>query len=133
MLKSLLGLGLTGLLLGCDSGPAPATISGEVKINGTPLEKGVISYVPADNTGSPATAEIKNGKYEIRTTAGNKVVQISAPIVTDRRKESSAPDAPTIEFTSESLPPKYNSASELTFDVKPGSNTKNWEIEVSKK
>jgi len=127
----LLGLSAAGLLSGC--GPATATISGEVKVNGALLQKGVISFVPADNTGAPVTAEITNGKYEVKTTAGKKFVQISAPVVTGKRKESPAENAPMIEITTESLPAKYHSKTELTFDVQPGGNTKNWDLEAKKK
>lgn len=129
----LLGLGAAGLLAGCSSGPASATVSGEVKVNGAPVEKGTISFAPAEGKGAPASGEIKNGRYEVRTTAGKKLVQISAPVVTGKRKDSSAPDAQWLEITEESIPEKYNSKSELNFDVQSGSNSKDWALEVKKK
>ena len=129
----LLGLCAAGLLAGCSSGPASATVSGEVKVNGTPVEKGVISFSPAEGTGKLVTGEIKNGRYEVQTTAGKKVVQISAPVVTGKRKDSDAPNAQWVEITEESLPDKYNSKSELTFDVQAGGNTKDWALDVKKK
>jgi hypothetical protein len=118
---------------GCGGGPASATVSGEVKVDGVPVASGVISYVPADVTGVPATAEIKDGRYEVRTTAGNKRVQISVPVVTGKRKAHVGSDAPWVESTAESLPDKYHTRSELTFEVKPGSNTKDWDLAVKKK
>jgi hypothetical protein len=120
-------------LTGCDGGPAGATVSGEVKVNGVPVAAGVIAYVPADSTGSPVTAEIKDGRYEVRTTAGSKRVQISVPVVTGRRKAHVGPDAPWIEVTKESLPDRYHTRTELTLDVKSGSNTKDWDLAVKKK
>jgi hypothetical protein len=122
-----------GALTGCGSGPTAATVSGEVKVGGTPVRAGVIAYVPVDGTGAPATADIKDGRYEIQTTAGSKRVQISVPVVTDKRKAHPGADAPWIDITMESLPDKYHSKSELTFDVKPGSNAKDWDLAVKKK
>ena len=69
---ALISLGLLGLALaGCGSGPAAATVSGEVKANGAPVAKGFISFAPADGVGDPVTGEIKDGRYSVATTAGN--------------------------------------------------------------
>jgi hypothetical protein len=124
---------LTGSLVGCGEGPATAKVSGEVKVNGTAVEHGVISYSPADNTGAPVSAEIRDGRYEIQTTAGPKHVLISVPVVMSRQKQSPAADAPWVERTAESLPEKYHSRSELTFEVQPGNNTKDWELNVTRR
>lgn len=132
MVIVIVGCVVAGALAGCGSGPASASISGEVKVDGVPVEKGVISFSSLDGTGAPVTGEIKNGRYEVRTTAGNKQVRISVPVVTGKQKESNAPDAKFVEITAESLPAKYHSRSELTFDVKSGSNTKNWDLVVKK-
>jgi hypothetical protein len=122
-----------GLLAGCGDGPASATVSGEVKVDGVPVEKGTITFTPADGKGQPVTADVVNGKYEVRTTAGKKTVMISAPVVVEKRKDSTAPDAQWIESTKESLPDKYHSKSELTLDVQSGSNTKDWDLKVKTK
>jgi len=128
---ALLPFALAGLLTGC-GGPPQYTVSGEVKVNGVPLEKGTISFAPAEGKGHAASAEIQNGHYEVRTTAGKKVVQISAPIVTGKRKAYSGPDAPMMDMTAESLPARYHTKSELTFDVQTGSNSKDWLLDVKK-
>jgi hypothetical protein len=130
MLLSILTLAL-GFLAGC--GPASATITGEVTVDGKPVENGVISYVPADGNGVPVTATILNGKYEVKTVVGKKSVQISVPVVIGRRKESNSPDAPIVELTEESLPEKYHAKTELTFEVVAGKNTKDWSVESNKR
>ena len=127
------GCFLTGALVGCGDGPATAKVSGEVKVNGAAVEKGVISYSPADNTGAPVTAEIKDGRYEIQTTAGPKHVRISVPVVIGKLKQSPAADAPWVDRIAESLPDKYHSRSELNFEVQPGTNTKDWELNVKRR
>jgi hypothetical protein len=127
------GCFLAGALAGCGDGPATATVTGEVRVNGAAVDKGVIAYSPADSTGAPVTAEIKNGRYEIHTTAGPKHVRISVPVVTGKQKQSLSADATWVDRTAESLPDKYHSRSELTFDVLPGSNTKDWDLNVKRR
>src|SRR5262249_40612492 len=117
---------VVGLLGGC--GSPTATVSGEVTVAGQPLEKGVISCIPADGNGGPVTASIENGKYQLVTVPGKKVVQISAPVVVGQRPEHNGPGAAMVEITEEGLPEKYNSKTELTFEAKSGSNTKDWPI-----
>jgi hypothetical protein len=116
------------LILGC--GPSIGVVSGTVTIDGQPVSGGVISYVPADGAAPPATSNIEGGKYEVRTMAGKKFVQISAPHVVGKRKEYEGPDAPLVEITDERLPAKYNSQTELTFEVKPGANKQDWDLKL---
>lgn len=122
---------LAPLLVGC--GPAVGDVSGSVTVDGKPLASGVIAYVPAEGSGEPATATIADGKYRLQTTAGKKFVQISAPVVIGKRKEYEGPDAPLVEITDESLPPRYNSQTELSFEVQRGSNVQDWQLSKTKK
>lgn len=128
-----LGLGAAVLFAGCGGGPASATVTGEVKVDGVALENGVISFTAADGTGQSTTTDVTNGRYEIRTTAGKKIVQISAPVVIEKKKESNAPDAQWVEITTERLPDRFNSKTELTFEVQPGGNSKDWHLDTRKK
>lgn len=112
---------------GC--GPSLGTVSGTVTVDGKPLENGVIAFVPADGNGVPITVDIKGGSYSVQTVAGKKRVQVSAPIVTGRRKEYDGPDAPLVDVTEESIPPKYNSDTELSFDLPAGASIKDWSLE----
>jgi hypothetical protein len=117
-------LGLAFVLLsGCGAGTA--TVTGEVLVDGQPLQQGVISFVPADEQGEPASDNIENGKYEIQMLAGKKLVQISAPVVVGRRDE--------YELTEESLPDRYHAKTELTYDAPSGPSTKNWSLESNKR
>ena len=121
-------LGMAAVVLpGC--GAPTATVSGEVAVDGQPLDNGVISYAPADGQGAVATAVVQNGKYSLRTTPGKKWVQISAPVVVGKRKEYNGPDAPLVEIRGERLPERYNAKTELTFEAKAGDNTKDWSVE----
>jgi hypothetical protein len=115
------------LLAGC--GPGTSTVSGTVTIDGQPLDGGVISLVPAEAGGEPATAEVVQGKYALRLKPGKKHVQISAPQVVGQRKEYKGEGAPLVDIIEERLPPKYNSQTELTLDVAPGASTKDWSVQ----
>ena len=127
----LLPLVLTAMgLTGC--GPSEGIVSGTVLVDGQPVSGGVISFVPAEGNGTPATSPVEGGKYEVRTATGKKFVQVSAPQVVGKRKEYEGPDAPLVEITEERLPAKYNSQSELTFDVKAGNNQQDWELKSGK-
>ncbi len=124
---------LSALPLFSACGPTTGTVTGTVTIDGQPLSGGVISYVPGEGGGAPATANIEEGKYELTTSTGKKFVQISAPIVVGKRKEYEGPDAPLVEITDERLPPKYNSQTELTFEVKPGRSAKDFTLMTERK
>jgi hypothetical protein len=109
-----------------------ATVSGQVTVDGEPLKNGVISYVPADDSGAPATTAIQDGKYELQMVPGKKFVQISAPGAVRKVREYNAPDAPEIVITDERLPARYNSATDLVLEVKAGINTKDWDLDTKK-
>jgi hypothetical protein len=119
------------MLLATGCGPTFGVVSGTITVDGQPVTGGVISFVPAEGDGTPATSNIEGGRYEVRTMAGKKFVQVSAPRVVGKRKEYEGPDAPLVEITEERLPSKYNSRTELTFDVKAGRNKQDWSLQSS--
>lgn len=132
MLRLLVSAGLSAasllvFLSGC--GPATASVKGTVTVDGEPLKSGVISFVPADGAGAPATTAISDGAYTLEMAPGKKAVQISAPVVVGQGKAYNAPDAPTFDITEESLPSRYNTQTELIFEAAPGSNSKDWNVE----
>lgn len=119
-------------VLGC--GPTTGTVSGTVTVNGQPATGGIISFVPTDGKGAPVTVEIQSGgRYSTEAIAGAKQVQISIPVVIGKRPEYNGPGAPMIEITEESVPAKYNSETELTFELKAGVNQKDWAVEAVKR
>lgn len=131
--SSFAALVLCGLLTGC--GPSTGSVSGTVTVSGQPATGGIISFVPADGNGSPVTAEIQSGRRDPAqgVVAGAKQVQISIPVVTGKRPEYNGPAEPMIDITEESIPAKYNSETELTFDLKAGVNQKDWQVESVKR
>jgi hypothetical protein len=115
---------MLGLLIGC--GPRTGSVSGKVTVDDAPLKKGIIVF--ADEKGGTVTANIVDGQYEIRSSVGRQRVQISEEIAGEKRKEHNGPNAAWVEVTKEGLPPRYNSKTELSFDVATGSQSKDWTL-----
>lgn len=105
-------------LCGCGGGDSPklGKVKGVVTLDGQPLAGAQVEFLPA--SGRPSIAETgEDGSYQLSYTAddngavvGQHTVKIHTAV--DGRDDPS----------SERLPPRYHSASELTADVKAGSN-----------
>ena len=65
------------LLAGC--GGSSSTVSGEVTYDGTPVENGTITFLPAAREGTPAAGPITDGHYTVSgLPPGRRIVQITA-------------------------------------------------------
>ena len=102
-------------------------VSGDVKLDGAPVERGMIRLAPTGRA-APVGAEIKAGRYALVAPAGEFRVEISAPRVVGRRKAYDTPDSPLVDVTEEAVPERYNAQSELRLEVKPGANEKSFEL-----
>jgi hypothetical protein len=106
--------------------PELGDVSGVVTLDGKPLAGAMVTFVPQIEDGdaashvAPSTGMTDaSGRYSLMyvkdvegAAVGTHIVMISAP------KPNGA----------ESLPRKYNSASELSFEVKPGNNDAPFEL-----
>jgi hypothetical protein len=124
---------LTALALAVGCGPAgTGEVTGTVKVDGQPAPLGSsITFIPADGKSPTAGALIEDGKYTTRVPVGPSKVQIRAPKTVAKPKaakqEGPGADADLVE---ESLPAKYNDNTTLTYDVKPGTQTKDWDLKT---
>ena len=126
--------------VGCgESGPPLGTVSGVVTMDGEPLANALVTFTPeAGGRGSIGKTDA-GGKYELAfvdgkgALIGNHKVSVTtikeAAAVTEMSSDSpeyanqgSSADYDKAE-TKEPIPEKYNTKTELTFDVKAGSNT----------
>jgi hypothetical protein len=55
-------------------------------------------------------------------------VSLSATKVVGKKKIYPTPESPEMDITVESLPARYNENTELTLDVKPGKNEKDFPL-----
>jgi hypothetical protein len=115
-------------LVGCSDNQT-AEVAGTVTVDGQPAEKGAISFIPADGKGPTAGGEITAGKYIAKNVPiGTATVQIRVSKVMGKKKLYNTPESPYQDWYGEALPKKFNDATELRFDVKPGNNEKNWDL-----
>lgn len=69
---------LVALLCGC-GGSNGAQLHGPVTLNGQPIESGTLQFLPADGSGQPVGAEIKQGTYAVADVpVGKTTVMITA-------------------------------------------------------
>ncbi len=114
---------------GCrDAGGPRGSVEGKVTFDGTPVERGTISFLPTAGTVGPATyATIENGCYAVTAenrgpVPGKQRVQIEA--FRDLGKKHRDGD-PLLEQV---IPQKYNTASTLVVEIVQGRNTHDFDL-----
>ena len=123
---------IASFVFACGCGPESkmATITGTVTIDGTPPEKGSISFIPVDGMTSTAGATIDQGKFTSEVPIGESKVEIRVPKVVGKKKLYDTPDSPEQEIMEEVLPAKFNESTELRFTAKKGKNEKAFELSI---
>ena len=116
-------------LVGCGAG-AGASVSGKVTLDGAPLDDATITFVPtAGGQRQAAWTTVKGGQYSIAAKDGLGTGQFRVEIRALRPTgEKANPNEPTMVPAKEALPSKYNSKSELTVEIKPGTNTADFDL-----
>ena len=124
-------LSALALAAGCGPGAGTGEVSGTVTVDGRPAPPGSsITFVPADGKGPTAGALIEDGKYTARVPVGPSKVQVRAPKTVARKAGKQAGPGAGSDLVEESLPAKYNDSTTLTYDVKPGAQTKDWDLKT---
>ncbi len=116
-------------LAGCNSGSAE--VKGTASCGGTPIEDGSITFIPADGKGPTGGGIIKDGQFAAKSAVGAMKVVITATKVVGTKKLYDTPNSPERPVKQQFLPERYadHGKTELTFDVKPGPNHKDWVLE----
>ncbi len=113
------------ILAGCDSSDR-SSVQGTVTLDGQPLEKGSINFMPLPGTKSPtAGAQIVDGKFSIPAKGGTFTGKFRVEITASRPSGKKIPSPMTGEMmdaTEQYLPAKYNKQSELQADITDGAN-----------
>ena len=124
MLRQVVALGISGLFIGgCGAGSDKLPVSGEVNLDGAPLESGAIRLTSIAAEKAQATgAYIDNGQFDIPQSKGLSPgtyhVEINspnedAPPVMDR----ATPGGPGIPTQPDRIPPEYNINSQQRVEV----------------
>lgn len=125
----LLAAGLLALvpLAGCGDN-SMSEVAGKITIDGQPVEKGAISFVPVAGDTPTTGGMIEGGRYSVKVPPGEMKVSISAPKVVGTKKIYDTPNSPVMPITEEALPKKFNEQTELRYTVQRGANPKDWEL-----
>jgi hypothetical protein len=136
-LLPLLAVCVAVLASGC--GSRRATITGEVKYNGAPLPAGTITFLVQAGEKQVVAAEIVDGKYTVK---GIDVGQAKVAVMTLPPAKGGLPprggkavEAPSTFSSSPAgkyvpIPLKYANPDQsgLTYEIKPGSQTKDFDL-----
>ena len=128
---NLVWLILAVVVAGCGrGGPGRHAASGTVTFKGQNLEKGFITFSPAEQTiGTQGGAEIVNGSYKIAAAEGllegKYKVSVSSPEGGSTVAAGENPGDPAeAKPATERIPEKYNAKTELTAEVTAGGENK---------
>ena len=99
-----------------------------MKYDGEAVTEGTITFFPTGGTGGTAGGPIKDGKYSVtKVPVGTAKVSITGSKF-QKMKDLYGKGGPQMAMTTNPLPPKYNDKTELTYDVKPGANEKDFDL-----
>jgi hypothetical protein len=109
---------------GCGGGGGRQAIEGSVTLDGKPMEKGQITFVPQGDTKGPtAGAEVVGGKFAIAAVGGPFWGKFRVEITASRPGGRKVPDRMTgrlVDAYEQFIPARYNTESQLIADVKSG-------------
>ena len=104
---------------GCGSGFKLAEVSGTVTVDGAPVPNLQVLFEPQDKSQPSSIGFTKaDGKYQLRCSSGVDGAVVGQHTVRVEPVEVDDPAGPPL-----TIPAKYNTSSQLTYEVKPGPNT----------
>ena len=116
------------LCTACSQGPATGLVTGEVTLDGKPLEKGHLEFIPVDGQGQTGGMQIAGGKFSGPIPVAKMRVKIHAPKVVKGTYQA-YPGAPLEDDVVEALPARYHEKSDITLDVKRGKQEVKYELQ----
>jgi len=116
-------IGLAGC--GGPEHPEVGRVSGVITLDGQPLEGATVMFQPTEGRASIATTD-SAGKYSMTYLDGVPGAKLGSHQVIIRTEIPGEDGQPPI--AKEKLPKKYHEQTELTAEVKPGSNTFDFDL-----
>ncbi len=110
-------------------------ISGEVQLDGQPLDQGAIHFEPSveEKVKVDTGAVITNGKYQLTAehglVPGKYIVSITSSTKDTRTADQIMQAGSEAGPSKERISSKYNSQTTLNIDVKPGTNKFDFKVE----
>lgn len=96
--------------------PPTFPVSGTVTLDGKPLADGSIVFDTIDGKATPAGGGVKDGKFEFKSSPGEKIVRINSA------KQTDAVDEYGSKISVELVGPEFNRKTTLKTTVKQGEN-----------
>jgi len=121
-----------GLVLASCGGPDNVGgVSGKVTLGGQPLPDATVTFTSLKEGGSSAMGKTDSGgNYSLRYTGGASGAEQGENKVTISTYDAGNPDSdPPRSAVPEKVPAKYNVKSQEKVEVKPGSNTIDFNLE----
>lgn len=103
-------------------------VTGTITVNGQPLSDGEITFQPG--SGRPSLGMTNSlGFYELHYTKGKKgaLVGSHSVIITTSMPDDGRTQSPGLL----TIPSRYNTATELSFEVKPGQNKADFQLDIN--
>jgi hypothetical protein len=133
-LSRLLLLAVAALaLVGCSSDSDRSRVQGAVRYNGEPVDDGGIAFIPEGQGESQVrtTGAIQDGRYDLDSTRGPYPGKYRVEIYWRKKtgdKIFNRDRTASRDVTKEGIPAKYNTNTELEVVIKPGRNTKDFDL-----
>lgn len=113
-----------------------AAIEGLVKLDGDPLERGVITFISQDGKNVNTSALINQGRYLLSANNGPAIGKNKVEIRSEKKtgrsiQKPGAPAGDPIPEVVEAIAERFNAKSQLIIDVKPGPNTKDFDVKAN--
>jgi len=132
-------LGVSFVCGGCGGTPTGGRlpISGEVQLDGQPLDEGTIHFEPSveSKVKMDTGAVISKGKYQLTAEhglpPGKYIVSITSKVKDTRTADQIMQGGSDAEAPKERIAAKYNSETTLNIDVKPGTNKFDFKVEAA--
>ncbi|MCL2118790.1 MAG: hypothetical protein FWH27_10235, partial [Planctomycetaceae bacterium] len=114
------------------------SIAGKVTLDGTPLEEGMISFMPTGDSGMSTGTQIKNGAYSARVSPGKMIVKIyaerpltpeEAATINNNPMSGSSMTPGGAEVKKQFIPAKYNDKSSLFVEVQGDMKNHDFQLE----
>ena len=136
-IKTFAALGvLSFLLAGCGDGGL-GSVEGTVTYQGTPLDDGYVSFMPADEGGTGPTfgAKITNGKYQASglTPGKARIIVTAAGAAADATPKTSAPSTKAEAVSLKRAIPPNAAGNNIEQTITPGSQTVNFDLQMPKR
>lgn len=121
-----LALAFALFALGC--GERRPHVEGRITLNGIPISKGAVQFIPLDGSGQTAGTGIVAGSYRMPASTGTMRVVVNWPQANGKMLDPGG-SGEMIDRYVESVPARYNEKTELEFMVRPGRNVADFALE----